>query len=85
MSTSVSANINWPLVAGLGITAAVIFYALNIVNNQLGQADALLGGAATDVQNAVQSVQSVISAPASIWQSITGFFSGAGDESTGDN
>lgn len=57
---NVSAEINWPLVAGLGVTAAVLFYALYIVNGQLQQADSLLGGAASDVQSVISPITNAL-------------------------
>jgi hypothetical protein len=55
---SFGAEINWPLVAGLGVTAAVLFYALYIVNAQLQQLDALGQGAASAIANAASVVTS---------------------------
>lgn len=62
---------NWPLIAGIGILAAVLFYALYIVNGQLQQADNLIGGAGSDVQE--------------ILSPITGLFNWIGGWFTGSN
>jgi hypothetical protein len=78
MSQSVSAEINWPLVAGLGVAAGVLIYALHIVNNQLGQADNLLGGAANDVQTVLSPITGLFN-----W--VGNLFSGDSDASTSDN
>jgi hypothetical protein len=61
MAENYSANVNWPLVAGLGVAAAVLFYALYIVNGQLQQADSLVGGAASDIQAVVSPITSAFS------------------------
>jgi len=55
---SFGANINWPLVAGLGVTAAVLFYALYIVNGQLQQLDSLGTGVASSIQGAASWITS---------------------------
>jgi hypothetical protein len=73
---SFGAEINWPLVAGLGVTAAVLFYALYIVNGQLQQADQLVGGTASTLQSIVSPITS-----ATNW--ISSLFSG--DPSGSDN
>jgi hypothetical protein len=52
------AEINWPLVAGLGVTAAVLFYALYIVNGQLQQIDSLGSGLASAIQGVASTVTS---------------------------
>ncbi len=64
--THVGAEINWPLVAGLGVTAAVLFYALYIVNGQLQQVD-----------NAVTGIASPFAA---ISSAISNFFNGGGSD-----
>jgi hypothetical protein len=63
---SFGAEINWPLVAGLGVAAAVLFYALYIANNQLQAAD-----------SAVASIGNI---PSSIGNWISGLFSGDSDQ-----
>jgi len=78
VDTSVNANINWPLVAGLGVTAAVLFYALHILNNQLNQADSLLGGAASDVQSVISPITS-----ATNW--LSSLFGGGGSSDGGSS
>ena len=80
---SVNANINWPLVAGLGIAAAVLFYALHIVNNQLNQADALLGGAAQDVQSVVSPITAVTNFFSNAINGVSSWFS-SGDTGSSD-
>jgi hypothetical protein len=55
-AASANLNANWPIVAGLGVAAAVLVYALYIVNEQLQQADNLIGGAGTDVQSVVSPI-----------------------------
>jgi hypothetical protein len=65
VAASYSANAdlgaNWPLVAGVGILAALLFYALYIVNGQLNQADNLVGGTASDVQKILSPITGLFS------------------------
>jgi threonine/homoserine efflux transporter RhtA len=75
VNTGFSANINWPLVAGLGLTAAVLFYALYIVNGQLNAIDS----AATTLSQAASNAASAITSPL---QTIQNWFS---DPSGSDN
>jgi hypothetical protein len=71
VNTNVNANINWPLVAGLGVAAAVLFYALYIVNNQLQQADQLVGGASSDVQAVLSPIAKAFNWVGSLFDSST--------------
>jgi len=52
---------NWPLVVGVGLIAAVLFYALYIVNNQLQGADQIIGGAGSDVQSILSPITGLFS------------------------
>jgi hypothetical protein len=61
-NTGFSANVNWPLVAGLGVAAAVLFYALYIVNNQLNTLDSAAQALADGVKNAASVVTSPLQA-----------------------
>jgi len=62
ISVSELPEANWPLVIGIGILAAVVFYALYIVNN-----------AATTVETPLGQILAAIAAP---FQAITNLFTG---------
>lgn len=59
LGVSENVNIDWPLVAGLGVVAAVVFYALYIVNGQLNALDS----AATSLSQGISNAASVITSP----------------------
>jgi hypothetical protein len=71
---------NWPLVVGVGILAAVVFYALYIVNEQLNTAvDPLIA----QIQNLLNNAQQAIANPLCSW---FGIFcsSGSSDSDSAD-
>jgi hypothetical protein len=70
------AEINWPLVAGLGVTAAVLFYALYIVNGAFTTTENAVN---TTVNTAASAVNTAIAPFAAISNAITGFFGGNSD------
>lgn len=67
---------NWPLVAGVGILALVLFYALYIVNGQLDAADNALAQLGQWLGNIGTDVQSVVSPFTSLGNWLSGLFGG---------
>jgi hypothetical protein len=71
LGLSENVNIDWPLVVGLGVVAAVIFYALYIVNGQLNALDTAASTLSTAASNAAGAITSPL-------KTIQGWFDGTG-------
>jgi hypothetical protein len=83
-SYEAGANINWPLVAGLGVAAAVLIYALNIVNGQLQQLDTGISAIGSEAQTLTSPITSISGAISGAINWVGGLFGSSSPDSGGD-
>jgi|HubBroStandDraft_5_1064220.scaffolds.fasta_scaffold03282_14 hypothetical protein len=58
--TRVSAEVNWPLVAGVVVVAGVAVYILYAVNSILQNAESALSTALGDIQNPISALENLL-------------------------